>query len=212
MKYNKWLLIGLLAGIAFGGCYSSSKMRKMQEVGATDDNRLAVAVVEFSNRTGDPSFDKLMGAVTGNVIDELQKAGRYRLIERQRLDAVLGELKLNMSGLIDQEKAKQVGKQLGVDAFLFGNLASVKHSKNKQTIVIMYTEGQKIEVSMDARLVKVETGEIINSAKANSYVKQRAWVAFWVAKLGKIAERDSMVQTGIELCVRDIAVTLSGNK
>ena len=203
------LFLMVLVLFAFNGCYSTSKMRNIDQSKVPLDNRMTVAVVDFANQTGDKSYDQLIGSVTGNMIDELQKTKAYRLIERQRLDTVLGELKLSMSGLMDSEKAKQVGKQLGVDAFIFGNLASVKYSRSKQSILIMWTEGQQNEVSMDARLVKVETGEIVSSAKANAYVKQRTWVAFWFAKLGRVIEKNSIIQTGIELCVRDLAVSLA---
>jgi len=58
----------------------------------------------------------------------------------------------------------------------------------------------------------VENGEIISSAKAASYVKQRTWVAFWFARLGRVIERNSIVQTGIELCMKDLAAGLSENR
>ncbi|MBN1824138.1 MAG: hypothetical protein JW803_07460 [Endomicrobiales bacterium] len=193
----------------FAGCYSTSAVRKIEPSGIAAGEKLLVAVVEFKNQTGDAENDGLIGSVTGIMVDELVATEAFRLIERQRLDDVLGELKLNMSGLVDAENAKSVGKQLGVDAFLFGDLTSVKYSRSKQTIFIMWTEGQRADVTLDARLVDVETGEIIKSAKATSFVKQRNWVAFWFAKLGGMREKGSVVQTGIELCVKQLASDLS---
>jgi len=70
----------------------------------------------------------------------------------------------------------------------------------------MYTEGQKIDVSMDARLVKVETGEIISSARAVSYVKQRTWVAFLVREIRQNDREELDNPDRIELCVRDLSV------
>ena len=150
-----------------------------------------------------------MGSVSGTLIDELQKTKSFRIIERQRLETILSELKLNMSGLINPQNAKQVGKQIGVDAFIFGNLSSIKYTTDKSTIFIMWTESQKTDIALDARIVNVETGEIIATSKASSYVNQRKWVAFGFAKLGKTMEKSSIIQTGIDLSCRQLAIDLA---
>ncbi|MFH1369525.1 MAG: CsgG/HfaB family protein [Elusimicrobiota bacterium] len=174
-----------------------------------EDKRLKVAIVDFQNQTGDASNDALAKGISDSMINELQKTGAFRLIERKRLESVLSELKLNMSGLVDSNTAKQVGNQLGVDALLFGNLSSVKYSTGKSTIFLMWTETQKTEVTMDGRLVNVETGEIIKSAKAVAAVKNRKWVAFWFARIGKIIDKSAVVQTGIEEGCKKLAKEIS---
>lgn len=174
-----------------------------------EDKRLKVAVVDFQNQTGDASNDSLVKGISDALLNELQKSGKYRLIERKRLESVLSELKLNMTGLVDPGTAKQVGGQLGVDALVFGNLSSVKYSTGKSTIGIMWTENQKTEVAMDARLVNVETGEIIKAAKADAAENHRKWVAFWFARLGKTVDKNSVVTAGIEEGCKKLAKELS---
>lgn len=165
---------------------------------AEEDKRLKVAVVDFQNQTGDASNDALVKGMSDTMMNELQKTGKYRLIERKRLESVLSELKLSMSGLVDSKTAKQVGGQLGVDALLFGSLSSVIPSQSKHTIIIMYTEAQKAEVNIDARLVNVETGEVLKTAAVKETASNRKWVAFFVAKIGKLADRSALVQEGLE--------------
>ena len=191
------------------GCYSTSSIVKRSIIPVQEDKRLRIAVVDFENKSGDTSTNSLMGSVSGTLIDELQKTKSFRIIERQRLETILSELKLHMSGLIDAKNAKQVGKQLGVDAFIFGNLSSVKYATDKSTIFIMWTESQKTDVALDARIVNVETGEVLATAKASSYVNQRKWVAFGFAKLGKTLEKNSIIQTGIDLSCRQLAIDLA---
>jgi len=199
----------LLSAILFAGCYSTSSIVKKPCAGIQEDKRLKVAIVDFENKSGDPSYNSLMGSVSGTLIDELQKTKSFKIIERQRLETILSELKLNMSGLINPGNAKQVGKQLGVDAFLFGNLSSIKYTTDKSTIYIMWTESQRTDIALDARIVNVETGEIIATAKATSYVSQRKWVAFGFAKLGKTMEKNSIIQTGLDLSCRQLALELA---
>jgi len=208
MRRN-FVFAALCCLLFFCGCYSASKIVIKEGTRLPEDKRLKVAVVDFTNQSGEPAYDALMAGITANFLDELQKTGNFRLIERKHMETVLAELKLNMSGLVEPGNAKQIGKQLGVDAFVFGSLSSVKYSKNKQTILIMWTEGQKTDIALDARIVNVETGEIISSSKATAYVKQRSWVAFWFAKIGKISEKNSIVRDGTDLACRQVANDLS---
>lgn len=177
--------------------------------GLQQDKRLLVAIVDFSNQTGDPHYDAFTESITGSMLDELQKTRAFRLIEKKRLGVVLDELKMNMSGLVEPETAKQVGKQLGVDALLFGSISSVKYSYSKPTIFIMWTEGQNTEVTLDGRLVRIETGEVISTAKVSSYVKQRQWVAFWFARIGKIIDKNSVIHKGLDIACKQLAIDLA---
>jgi len=195
--YKKTLVI-LLTVIIITGCYSVSKAvtKNLKEVPFNE--RLTVGVVGFKNKTGDPEYDDLVGNITGTLINELQNSGHFRVIERERMKAILKELKFGLGGFVDKEKTKELGRMLGVDALVIGNLSSVKYSRNKQTLLIAWTEGQKVVVDVDARLVNVETGEILASSKASTSIKQRNWVAFWFARLGRKTDKKSIIQTGID--------------
>ena len=191
--------------VLLSGCYSISKLNLKNIPETPYDKRLVIAVVDFQNKSGDPDNDKLMKGISGTILSELQNSKHFRLIERQKLKSILDELSLSLTGLINPDKAKKIGKLLGVDALLFGNLSSVKYSKNKQTVFIAWTEGHKVEVSLDARLVNVKTGEILAASKSSSYVKQRNWVAFWFARLGQKIDKSSILQTGIDLNCKQLA-------
>ncbi len=58
---------------------------------------------------------------------------------------------------------------------------------------------------MDARLVNIGTGEVLAASKTSSSVKQRNWVAFWFARLGKKTDKDAIVQTGIDVDIKQLA-------
>jgi curli biogenesis system outer membrane secretion channel CsgG len=200
MKKSLMIILGFIIFITISAS---------QILTANDEKKLLVAVVDFKNQTGDTENDSLAKGLAGSFINELQKTKKFRIIERERLESLLTELKLNMSGMVDAENAKQIGKQLGVDALIFGNLSAIKYSQNKQTILIMYTEGQKTEVSLDARIVKVETGEVLATAEIISPVKNRRWIAFWFAKIGKITDKNSNIREGIEKSCKKLALNLA---
>lgn len=106
-----------------------------------------------------------MESLSGNLIFELKATQSFRLIERQRLQSLLKEVYFFMTGLIDPMKTREIGKLLGVDAILFVNLSSVNYLSKKSSSGFAKSETETIEVSMDARFVKVETGEILSASR-----------------------------------------------
>ncbi|NQU62992.1 MAG: SUMF1/EgtB/PvdO family nonheme iron enzyme [SAR324 cluster bacterium] len=62
------------------------------------------------------------------VIDYLSvaisKEGNFQVVDRENLELILEEQKLNMEDYIDEKKAKQMGELYGVDAFIYGRISS----------------------------------------------------------------------------------------
>ena len=185
-------MLTTLTVLSLTGCYSTSKLTTKPVPELPRDERLLAAVVDLENKSGDHDNDRLAKAITDTVTGELQNCGRFRMVERQRLAAILKELSFEMGALVDESKAKEAGKLLGVDALLLGSLASVKRSESKQDGIVGWTQGVTIEAAVDARLVGVETGEIYAAAKATSYVRNRRWVGFGIFKLGRDLSEDTM--------------------
>ncbi len=74
-----------------------------------------VAVASFSGPGGDVAADMMM--------QDLLKHGAD-VVERQRLDALLGEQQLASDKVLDPNTIKKIGKVLGVDALFLGTVAS----------------------------------------------------------------------------------------
>ena len=72
---------------------------------------------------------------------ELQNIQAFKLVERQRLNDVLNELKLQQSGAVDPGTASKIGKIIGARAMLLGSFVN------------MYGK-----LRIDVRIVEVETG------------------------------------------------------
>ncbi len=112
-------------------------------------------------------------AVADEFVFQLLNRGA-RVIERSRLESVLREHNLWRSGDIDPETVKEMGQILGVDAIIMGTITRFVPDK-KERIYVRDREGNvreeiflvEAEVGISARMVDVETGEII---WAGSYV------------------------------------------
>ena len=110
---------------------------------------LTMAVGTFANRTGDASLDPLSRGLADMLITDLSVASGLVLLERERLQSIVDELALSGTGLIDPKTAQRVGKLVGADLIVVGAFAAVEPT-----------------MRLDARLVAVETGEIMATAKA----------------------------------------------
>ena len=114
---------------------------------------LSVAVMPF---TSSSAFDS--GALQGlssAMGTQLVKTGKFRVLERAQMDAILREQGLQQSGACDGgECAIEVGKLLSVDRLVVGHVAKVGN---------IFT--------LSARLVSVESGVTERSVTRNGSTK-----------------------------------------
>ncbi|MHB8845916.1 MAG: FlgO family outer membrane protein [Nitrospirota bacterium] len=107
-----------------------------------------ITVLDFSDVQGQINS---AGAVIAEVlINELFRTGRYEIVDRKHLSAVLEQHRLNMTGLVDESTARKVGKLLGVDFIVTGTVIDFGTSLN-----------------VNARTIAIETGAISATASAD---------------------------------------------
>ena len=102
---------------------SSKTIRIRREVPLVfgSGSRLNLAVTDFARKTiGQPrelsfGFEEMF---TQHILDD----SRFNAIERRNLEALLRELQLSQSGLIDEDKALELGRMLAADGMIFGSV------------------------------------------------------------------------------------------
>jgi TolB-like protein len=109
-----------------------------------------VAVLYFDYSGQDPDLGVLRKGLAQMLISDLSAADSVRIVERDRLEEVLAELKLQSTGKIDPKSAARVGKLLGARYLVLGG----------------YFDLQGV-LRVDARIVEVETGRVLKSIGAN---------------------------------------------
>lgn len=112
----------------------------------------SVAVLYFQNQ-GNPELEPLKVGLSQMMTTDLVGAGGAKIVERVQLQAVLDELKLGHSAVVDKDTSAKVGKLLGAEYLVLGSYFSL---------------GGTLRV--DARLVRVETGEIVHAFGQNGAV------------------------------------------
>lgn len=114
-----------------------------------------IAVAGFSYADGRASGDG--SVVAERFSTELINHGTLKVVERKQIEKVLGELKLQNAGAIDQESAKRVGRMLGADLLVLGGMVELP--------------GKVLELNI--RLASVESGQA--AAAVTAQVK-KDWV------------------------------------
>jgi len=90
-----------------------------------------VAVFDFSYGEKEIQVEE-MGRVPNTIVDiglrvgaairqELGKNSQLQLVERERLDDLISEMGLSMTGIVDQEKAIKIGNMAGAKILVMGN-------------------------------------------------------------------------------------------
>jgi TolB-like protein len=114
---------------------------------AKNKKRMRIAVLDFANTSSEKTrFD---GYIADTIVSELSKYS-LTLLERKRLKMLLKEHALSQSGVVDSEKALEMGMLLPLDVIISGSYTLIGHS-----------------VVVNGRFIHVGSGEILYAFTAS---------------------------------------------
>ena len=128
----------------------SKTLKKMASKFEDDikDLNVKIAVMDFSSSGAEK--DRNSFVVRERLTTFLAQNKNVTLIERALLEKVLQEQKIQLSGAVSLDTAKKIGELTGADAIISG------------TISELLTD----EIEINARVIRVGTGEILSAAQA----------------------------------------------
>jgi curli biogenesis system outer membrane secretion channel CsgG len=88
-----------------------------------------VAIMDFENKSQHGGWRLGQGA-SDILTTELVKAGKFDVMERDRLAAIIKEQNLGASGRIDPSTAARIGKIIGVEYIITGAITEYGQSKS----------------------------------------------------------------------------------
>lgn len=177
--------------------------------GASAADKPRLAVLEFGHKALEAHWSRAGEAAQDMFITELVKSGKFTVIERERLDAILREKNLSLSGEIDPRTAIQAGKLLGVEYLLFGNVTEFGEEVAKAQVgwgIGVDVKRKKFVSALDARLVSTTTGEILWADKAR---KEESSVKVFVLGSGGGVDDRRMFDKVLLPCVEELAGKLN---
>lgn len=134
-----------------------------------DGAKPRVAILEFKNKASNYTwnwYDAGRGA-QDMLVTELVKTGKYRVIEREQLAAIMREKNLSLSGDIDPKTAVKIGRMLGVEYLVTGSVTQLGTTNRGASVPggfglpSVSVRSQKAEAALDARAFSTSTGEIV---------------------------------------------------
>jgi hypothetical protein len=182
--------------------YKNSLDLKKQSL---EKGTITIALLPFSNGTRTQNVEINMSAYTLSALTDI-KDPFLRVVDREHMMAILQEQKLQLSGVVDDATAVEVGKIVGAQIILTGTV--LKHDENRgnvnretRTAYQSYNEkqlnnGQEVVVtkyktvdyssyygksscSMDAqvKLISLKTGELLRTKMITKKLEDEVYYA-----------------------------------
>jgi curli biogenesis system outer membrane secretion channel CsgG len=143
-----------------------------------------IAVLDFDYATVMSSSSAMFGSnvdigkgITDLLVTGLVKDGTFSIIERKALDKIMAEQNFSNSDRADPASAARLGKLLGVDAIIVGSITQFGNETKKTNVGGgggnwggyglggIGHSNSKANVGVTARIVNVDTGEILGVAE-----------------------------------------------
>jgi curli biogenesis system outer membrane secretion channel CsgG len=152
--------------------------------GAAPGRKPRIAILDFEYATVYSNVAAIFGSnidvgkgVSDLLVNYLVKDGTYSIIERRALDKILAEQNFSNSDRADATSAARIGKLLGVDAIVVGSITQFGNDTRNTGIGAVggglgrlglggvRQKESKAIVGLSARIVNVDTGEILAVAE-----------------------------------------------
>jgi TolB-like protein len=111
---------------------------------------MRVAVLEFSSASSDPALAPLGKGLQSMITTDLASVSALKVVERERLKDVQGELKLSRGQGFDKATAAKIGKLAGASHLLVGGFTVVGET-----------------MRLDGRLLVVATSEVLTAEQVS---------------------------------------------
>jgi len=125
-----------------------------------DGPRKKIAVLDFANATRF-GLRRLGDEISAVLVSELAKSGRFVLLEREKLAAILDQVALAQTGL--SEGALEQIRLLDTDYIVTGKVTHYAVNTTGSKGIFTQSKTQRAEVAADVRLIDVRSGEILLS-------------------------------------------------
>src|SRR5207237_1240727 len=152
-----------------------------------------VAILDYDYGTVHKDVYALFGSdvdvgkgITDLLVKHLVKDGSYSVIERKALDKIMAEQNFSNSDRANPNSAAKLGKLLGVDAIIVGSITQFGNDNKNQNVggggggygrfgVGGFShKSSKAVVGLDARLVDIDTAEILGVAEGKGESKRES--------------------------------------
>ena len=171
-----------------------------------------IAVLEFKNKADNQWWYHGGATAAQDVfVTELVKSGKFRVVEREQLQALMEEKHLSLSGDVDPATAVKVGKLLGVNYLLTGAVTEYgvtdkgAHGSGLGRLPGFSAGKRNFSAALNARLIDTSTGEVVWADEAK---KEESSVKVSVGGFGGGVDDQSMFDKVLKPCIQQLTASL----
>lgn len=175
-------------------------------------NKPRIAVLELKNKADNQWWYHGGAAAAQDVfVTELVKSGKFRVVEREQLEALMQEKNLTLSGDVDPKSAVKIGKLLGVNYLLtgavteYGTTDKGAHGSGIGRLPGFNAGKRSFVAAMNARLIDTSTGEIVWADEARA---EESSVKVSVGGFGGGVDDDRMFDKVMKPCIQQLTASL----
>ena len=176
----------------------------LSSAAASDKPR--VAVLEFKNKADNQWWYHGGAEAAQDVfVTELFKSGKFRVLEREQLAAIMQEKNLSLSGDVDPKTAMKIGKILGVNYLLTGAVTEYGNTDVSGGGGGVFAGKRKFVAALNARLIDVSTGEVVWADDAS---QEESSVRVSVFGVGGGVDDNRMFDKVMKPCIQKLVASL----
>jgi TolB-like protein len=152
---------------------------------------MVVAVLYFDNNTGDRAYDVLQKGLADMLVTDLAGVPTLQVVEREKLEKIIGELDLQRSSYFDPKTAQKLGQVIGARYAVTGAFSAIEP-----------------KMRIDIRLIDVASAAVVMADKVVG--KKDAFFELESQLVAKFVRGlDVRTKVGAESGVRDVAALLA---
>ncbi|HJX28827.1 MAG TPA: CsgG/HfaB family protein [Thermoanaerobaculia bacterium] len=175
-------------------------------IAADQSTKPRMAVLEFKNKANNQWWYSGGAEAAQDVfVTELVKSGKFRVVEREQLAALMEEKNLTLSGDIDPATAVKIGKLLGVNYLLAGAVTEFGNTDVGGGGFGVSAGKRKFVAAMNARLIDTSTGEIVWADEAS---KEESSVKVSVFGVGGGVDDDRMFDKVLKPVIQQLTASI----
>ena len=165
-----------------------------------------IAVLEFKNKADNQWWYHGGAEAAQDVfVTELVKSGKFTVVDRERLDAMMQEKGLQQSGDIDPKTAIKLGKILGLNYLLTGAVTEYGNTDVSGGGGGVFAGKRKFVAALNARLINASTGEVVWADEAT---QEEASIKVSVFGVGGGVDDNRMFDKVMKPCIQKLVASL----
>jgi curli biogenesis system outer membrane secretion channel CsgG len=165
-----------------------------------------IAVLEFKNKADNQWWYHGGATAAQDVfVTELVKSGKFRVVDREQLEAMMQEKHLTQSGDIDPKTAMKLGKLLGVNYLLTGAVTEYGNTDVSGGGGGVSAGKRKFVAALNARLINASTGEVLWADEAT---QEESSIKVSVFGFGGGVDDNRMFDKVMKPCIQKLVASL----